>query len=91
METEHSHDSSMMYDPSSDATSPYANLGHYHVYLDDASGTDPHLTAWTYEGEFQLPDELSPGTHSLRFELRDSYHTPLSVAGSEAVLFFKVE
>lgn len=50
--------------------------GHYHVYLDDKTGTDEHLTAWTKSGVFKLPDDIVPGLHSLRFELRDNQHVP---------------
>lgn len=82
-ESDHSHDSS--------AVNPAATEGHYHLYLDEASGTDPHITAWSYEGEYQLPDDISPGTHSLRFELRDNNHTRIGTAGAEAVIFFEVE
>lgn len=79
----HSHDTT--------ATNPSAREGHYHVYLNDASGSDPHITDWNYTGSFPLPANLAPGTHSLRFELRDNEHTPVGTDWSEAVLFFVVE
>ncbi len=77
-----------MHDPNE--TNPDAREGHYHVYLDDASGTDPHLTAWTSVGVYHLPENIQAGTHSLRFELRDNNHVPLGTPGSEVVLFFQV-
>ena len=70
------------------AMNPNAKEGHYHVYLNDGSGTDPHVTAWSSEGSYQLPDTLEAGTHSLRFELRDNNHV---MVGVETVLFFDVE
>jgi hypothetical protein len=67
---------------------PDAREGHYHVYLNDASGKDPHLTAWSNTAGYQLPANIQKGTHSLRFELRDNDHIPVGV---EAILFFSVE
>ncbi|MCB0354410.1 MAG: hypothetical protein KDD64_12825, partial [Bdellovibrionales bacterium] len=31
---------------------PDAREGHYHIYLDDAEGSDPHLTAWSSSGSY---------------------------------------
>jgi hypothetical protein len=70
-------------------SNPSAREGHYHIYVDDAAGTDPHLTRWATEDSFEVP-ELPSGTHSLRFELRDNNHVPIGTPGSEAVLFFRV-
>ncbi len=79
-EDEHSHDSA--------ETNPDATEGHYHVYLDDATGADSHSTLWTTTGTFEIPADTANGTHSLRFELRDNNHVKV---GPEAVLFFEVE
>ena len=70
---------------------PTATEGHYHIYLDDAEGSDPHLTQWGTTGAFQLADDISSGTHSLRIELRNNDHLRVGIPGSEAILFFDVE
>ena len=78
-------------DHGADDTNPTAREGHYHVYLDAAAGSDPHLTSWSYIDSFELPADLTPGTHTLRFELRDNNHMLVGSTGSEAVLFFEVK
>ena len=70
---------------------PDATEGHYHVYLDDAQGSDPHLTAWTHEGSYTLPTTIAVGEHSLRFELRNNHHIPVGTGGSEDLVIFSVE
>lgn len=75
----HTHDSNSVHG--------HATAGHYHVYLDAASDTDPHVTAWSHELEYSLPAEIEPGPHSLRFELRDDQHVKV---GAETVYFFIV-
>lgn len=79
------------HDHSSLETNPHAVEGHYHIYLDDAAGSETHTTAWTEHGEYQLPLDIAPGTHSLRFELRDNNHILVGTTHSEAVLFFEVQ
>ncbi len=79
------------HDHNSNDTNPTAKEGHYHVYLNDAQNTDSHLTLWNKQGTFTLPQNLSAGTHSLRFELRDNNHVRLGTATSEAILFFKIQ
>lgn len=72
------HDSSMMtsaHSHSGNETNPLARNGHMHVYLDGASGADAHITTWSYITEVKLPEDLAPGMHSLRLELRDDTHT----------------
>lgn len=66
---------------------PNAREGHYHVYLDAASGDDPHLTSWQYNDSFDLSGDIATGMHSLRFELRDNSHAPV---GIETIYFFQV-
>lgn len=78
-------------DDISSATNPSAREGHYHIYLDEATGSDAHITNWNYTGSFTIPGGITPGIHSLRFELRDNEHTPVGTDWSEAVLFFVVE
>ena len=69
------------------AINPDAREGHYHVYLDSASGDDPHLTSWQHNDSFELSEDISTGMHSLRFELRDNSHAPV---GIETIYFFEV-
>ncbi len=68
-------------------TNPDAKEGHYHVYLDSSSGEDPHQTLWQKSGSFVIPNDISIGSHSLRFELRDNSHIP---TGLEEFLFFEI-
>ncbi|MDD2943040.1 MAG: hypothetical protein PHC51_08760 [bacterium] len=77
-------------DMSSTETNPEAREGHYHIYLDDHAGADSHVTAWTEEGVFELPLEIEPGHHSLRFELRDNEHIIVGTPESEASVHFMV-
>lgn len=64
-----------------------ARTGHYHIYLNSAEGTDAHTTAWTEQGNYQIPETLPAGMHSLRFELRDNMHVQVQ---AETILFFEV-
>lgn len=57
---------------------PAGTAGHYHIYLDDADGDDPHVTAYSTKVSYVLPDDLSEGTHTIRVTLRNHDHTPLS-------------
>ncbi|MCB9029612.1 MAG: hypothetical protein H6619_01060 [Deltaproteobacteria bacterium] len=86
LRTESAHDTETNH--LSDELNPDANEGHYHVYLDDADGTDHHLTSWQIDDSYQLPAELESGTHTLRFELRDNNHVKV---GPEDVVFFDVK
>lgn len=65
---------------------PFLNYGHYHVYLNDDSGNDPHVMGWTTTVDFPLPADLAVGPHSLRVELRDDRYR---IIGVEDVLFFR--
>jgi hypothetical protein len=70
-------------------TNPTARQGHYHVYLDSGTGTDPHLAVWSEQVTITLPSGIAPGEHSLRIELRDDYHVPIGSEHDE-FLFFTV-
>ena len=53
--------------------------GHYHVYLDTDDDAADHLTAWDDSYYFALPEELAPGIHTLRVNLRGSDHHSLGI------------
>lgn len=53
--------------------------GHYHVYLDTDEDDAEHLTAWDDSYYYQLPDDLAPGMHTLRVNLRGADHHALGV------------
>ena len=72
-------------------SNPAARQGHVHVYLDDAEGSDTHITAWVYEIPIHLPSDLNPGVHSLRVELRDDSHTLVDSRFDEVVFFEVLE
>lgn len=69
------------------ASSRLSKNGHFHVYLNELVDSDPHLTSWNLNPEYQLPDDIPEGFHSLRFELRDDLHQKV---GSESIYFFEV-
>ena len=56
--------------------------GHYHVYLDTDDDDAPHLTAWDDNYYYQLPDNITPGIHTLRVNLRGGDHHPLGIEQS---------
>ncbi|MCB0344328.1 MAG: hypothetical protein KDD66_04390 [Bdellovibrionales bacterium] len=85
-ESEHSSEDGHSHDESS--THGHAVEGHYHVYLDGAQDTDAHVTEWANDFEYALPNEISAGNHSLRFELRDNEHVKV---GAETIYFFSVD
>ena len=86
------HDTSMMsssHSHSGNSSNPLARNGHMHIYLDGASGSDVHITTWSYVTEVKLPQDLAPGMHSLRLELRDDAHTIVNPELDE-FLYFEV-
>jgi hypothetical protein len=62
---------------SDDHSQVYA--GHYHVYLDTDDDTAEHLTAWDDNYYYQLPDNIEPGVHQLRVNLRGPDHHALGI------------
>ena len=53
--------------------------GHYHIYLDAEDDSADHLTQWTPMVDFQLPDDIAPGSHFLRINLRAPDHHALGI------------
>ena len=60
--------------------------GHYHVYLNTDDDDADHLTAWDANYFYQLPDNLPPGTHTLRVSLRGTDHHPLGIEQSVKIV-----
>jgi hypothetical protein len=56
--------------------------GHYHVYLDTDDDSAEHLTAWDANYFYQLPDDIAPGSHTLRVNLRGTDHHALGIEQS---------
>lgn len=88
----HTHsDNSDQHSHNSNETNPNATQGHMHIYLDGGAGSDAHITSWSNVTEVQLPVDLSVGTHSLRIELRDDFHTLVNPESDEFLIFEVVE
>lgn len=83
---EHDHENAQMHDGTNhsgagdDHGSVYA--GHYHVYLDSDDDDADHLTAWDDSYYFALPDDIAPGKHTLRVNLRGPDHHGLGIEHS---------
>ena len=93
-EGESSHSLEGMHQARSEELAAGSRDGHYHIYLNEATDEDEHVTAWDLTYEYPLPSDLEPGTHSLRVELRNNEHQALEREdGSrfEDVVFFNVE
>jgi hypothetical protein len=73
-----------------DLTNPSATQGHVHIYLNDGSGMDSHITAWNSEVSVTLPNDLPIGMHSLRIEMRDDNHVPLG-SDKDDYFIFEIE
>jgi hypothetical protein len=52
--------------------------GHYHVYLDDASGADYLAADFTPTVDVDIPGGTDPGPHTLEVTLSNNDHSPLS-------------
>ena len=59
--------------------------GHYHIYLDSDDDMAEHVTAWDAKYFFQLPEDILPGTHTLRVSLRGSDHHALGIEQSVTI------
>ncbi len=93
-EGESAHSMEGMHQARSEELAAGSRDGHYHIYLNEATDEDEHVTAWDLTYEYPLPSDLEPGTHSLRVELRNNEHQALEREdGSrfEDVVFFNVE
>ncbi len=78
-------------DHAADMTNPSARQGHVHIYLNDASGSDSHITAWASEVTVALPHNIAAGMNSLRIELRDNTHVKVGEEYDQTLTFKIVE
>ena len=59
--------------------------GHFHIYLDDATGIDYLLAGQDPEVNVEIPSDTAPGAHTLRVSLGKNNHAPLSPAVEDIV------
>ena len=59
--------------------------GHFHIYLDDATGIDYLLAGQDPEVNVEIPADTTPGAHTLRVSLGKNNHAPLSPAVEDIV------
>ena len=61
-------------------------VGHYRVYLDDASGEDFLVTSGDATVKVKLPSDVTDGSHELRVVLHENDRTPLDPPAETGVL-----
>jgi hypothetical protein len=54
--------------------------GHFHIYLDDASGGNYLLAGQTENVNLTIPANTAPGAHTLKISLGENSHAPVSPA-----------
>ncbi len=59
--------------------------GHYHIYLDDASGGQYLIADQEPTTTFTIPANTAAGAHTLRVSVSDNSHVPLSPAVEDVV------
>ena len=52
--------------------------GHYHIYLDDASGIDYLVSDNAPSVPIRIPEGTAPGMHTIRISLGENNHLPLN-------------
>jgi plastocyanin len=62
-----------------------AGEGHYHVYLDDKTGTDYLAASHRGDIDVSIPLDVKPGKHKLRVVLMNNDHTPITPSTSAEV------
>lgn len=65
--------------------------GHYHIYLDEATGADYRVADFRSTTVVEVPGETEPGDHELRVSLRNNLHGELSPPVDDRVGFAVVE
>ena len=61
-------------------------IGHYRVYLDDASGSDYLIVGADSTTKVTVPEDITDGSHDLRVVLHNNDQTPLEPAAEGSVL-----
>lgn len=61
-------------------------VGHYHVYLDDASGDDYLGVSGDASVKINVPDDITDGSHDIRVVLHNNDHSPVDPPASGSVL-----
>ncbi len=56
--------------------------GHYHIYLDDATGADYLTVDFDASADVPIPIAAATGPHELRVELANNDHSPIGVSGT---------
>jgi hypothetical protein len=64
--------------------------GHYHVYLDDATGGNYEATGYDGSETITLGNQIGAGAHSFRISLTNNDHSPLD-PNVEVVVPFTVQ
>ncbi len=62
-----------------------AGHGHFHIYLDGASGGNYLLAGETENVSLTIPANTTPGPHSLKISLGENDHAPVSPAIEQVV------
>lgn len=67
-------------------------VGHYRVYLDDASGDDYLVSGADATTKVTIPADISDGSHDLRVVLRNNDKSPLEppVEGSVLLIVYRL-
>ncbi|MDH3689160.1 MAG: hypothetical protein OEU36_06720 [Gammaproteobacteria bacterium] len=68
-------------------------VGHYHIYLDDASGDDYLGVGADSNMKISVPEDITDGTHDVRVVLHNNDHSPGNppAAGSVALIVYRLD
>lgn len=73
-------------DPAKMEQTNEVGVGHYRVYLDDASGADYLIEGADNSTKVTVPGDITDGSHDLRVVLHNNDRTPLEPAAEGSVL-----
>ena len=80
----HGHDDgSEHHEPQGDHDS--VTMGHYHIYLDTDDDAADHVTDWSNPLDYTLPEDIEPGSHTIRISLRAPDHHAVGVEHSVTI------
>lgn len=68
-------------------------VGHYHVYLDDATGDDYLGVSADVLTKVKIPEDITDGSHDVRVVLHNNDHTPVSppAVGSVLLIVYRLD